>query len=55
MRGFAGGTSSASGDGFGLVAEAIGRVKVGAPTAPLTRGVDTAGFALTGDLRMREV
>jgi hypothetical protein len=55
IRGFAAGTPGVTGDHFGLVAERIGSVTIGAYKAPLTSGVDSVGFAITDDLRAREV
>ncbi|HEV7401365.1 MAG TPA: DUF4394 domain-containing protein [Chthoniobacteraceae bacterium] len=55
IKGFAAGTPGVAGDHVGFVAEQIGRLTIGAWKAPLTTGPDTAGIAITGDLRAREV
>jgi hypothetical protein len=42
-------------DHFGIVAESIGVVKVGATTIPTTAGNDDTTIGITGDFRLREV
>ncbi|WP_146855568.1 DUF4394 domain-containing protein, partial [Brevifollis gellanilyticus] len=55
IKGYASGTAAAS-DHYGIVAEKIGTVKVGAASFVLAAGTDTAGHLIgtSNDLRVRE-